>query len=443
MSKNTGNDIWTSITSIGSFLFFALMLSIPSGYSYGAALLLVSSIVFLSLEFRWFIRSGKLRARGVLLEGAALTRRRFLPLGTEDKAIMYTLLAIFMIALLMFFLHGNEPNSLDASSRCLLAIPILMLLLKAPPRLGYMWAGLVVGTLAAAGVAAWQVHITGIARATGFVTSAVPFGNEGLMMGVLCAAGLFWANTQGRYARYWRIALLLGVAAGMYCSEASGTRGGWVAIAPVFVLFCIAFLNIKNVPKVSTAIAIVVVVAGAVFGIPNDSSVELRYDEALQEIDDYVLKREATSSIGGRLEAWRAAAISIPQKPLLGWSHEEYRVELNKLVAEKRLDPFVLTLVNTHNNYLELWLFQGLPGLLALLTLYVLGFWLFCKRLRAPDVTVRVLAVCGASLIACFFTFGLTHVILGRNNGIIFFVLSLTILWGSLRKAEATDLRSD
>ena len=193
--------------------------------------------------------------------------------------------------------------------------------------------------------------------------------------------------------------------------------------------------------KAGAAVAIVGVVAVAFYIAQPNNSIEIRYQEAVSEIDNYLLRRDVATSIGGRLEAWRGAALSVPEKPLLGWGYAEYRNELELLVSRKQLDPFVLTLVNTHNNYIEVMVFQGLIGLAALLVLYAATFCLFCKRLRSPDITVRVLALSGASLTVSFFVFGLTHVILGRNNGITFFVLSLVILWASMRHQERVSQR--
>ena len=59
-----------------------------------------------------------------------------------------------------------------------------------------------------------------------------------------------------------------------------------------------------------------------------------------------------------------------------------------------------------------------------------------CRRLRAPEPAVRVLACCGAALPAAFAAYGLTQVILGRNNGVMFFLVSLAVLWAALRQAE-------
>jgi len=415
MKGSTTNGVWKTAASVQVFLFFALALSLPSGYSYGAALLLLTSL-------------------------ACMARRPVPCLSRDDKIVIGVLLAFFLVSVALFLIHGNRARSLDQSSRCLLAIPILLLLLQAPPRLAYVWAGLAAGAAGSAAMAAWQIHWASspVERATGFVTSAVPFGDMGLAMGVLCAAGLGWAARQGRHAWYWCLALLAGAIAGLYSSIASGSRGGWPALLPVAVLFCMAFLNKRNAPKVLAAATAAVIILGAVLAAP-ESGIRLRYDEAVAEIADYVERHDPKSSIGGRLEMWRAAAISIPERPLLGWSHKEYPAQLQDLIGNGCVAPYAATLANTHNNYLEAWLFQGLPGLLALLALLAVPFRLFFKRLRHGDPDVRVLAVAGASLQACFFTFGLTHVILGRNSGITFFALTLVILWACMRQTEKSS----
>ncbi|CAM5522731.1 O-antigen ligase OS=Eoetvoesiella caeni OX=645616 GN=DFR37_102109 PE=4 SV=1 [Eoetvoesiella caeni] len=128
--------------------------------------------------------------------------------------------------------------------------------------------------------------------------------------------------------------------------------------------------------------------------------------------------------------------MNIAEKPILGWSYKDYAARLEKLAAEQKTSQSITELSNTHNNYLEVWLHQGIFGLLALLALYVLPFWFFCKRLRSPNATVQALAVGGASLMVSFFIFGLTQVILGRNNGIVFFGLSLVIFWACMRNEE-------
>src|SRR5690606_32445147 len=146
----------------------------------------------------------------------------------------------------------------------------------------------------------------------------------------------------------------------------------------VALLFAIAFLQRHNVKYAIVAVIVGVALAVSIFASPH-SMVRTRYDQALHEINNYVQSNDASSSIGARLEIWRASALLVQQRPLLGWPEAEFRNGLTQLVSAGNIDPFVLGLSNTHNNYLQVWVSQGLVGLSALLALFVVPFWLFCK----------------------------------------------------------------
>lgn len=401
--------------SVSTFMFFLLVLTIPSGYSYGGAALLILSI-------------------------AALRGKSETPCDSNmkrtDRILMYILLAVFSISLVITLLHRESLNALDQSSRYLLVIPILILLRKFPPDVRFIWAGLACGAIGAAGIAYWQINVQGIARATGFVTSAIPFGGIALSMGAMCLAGLPWARTQGQLRNIWTLILGLGFCAGVYCSIASGSRGTWLALLPIAILFIISFGGwVKGYRGTAVAFVIAGTLAALLFA--NDT-VQSRYDSAHRELSNYLGNNYADSSIGERLEAWRAALINVRKKPLTGWSTDAYRQQIADQVSRGEIASSVATLSNSHNNYLEIWIFQGSIGLAALLSLFFYTFYVFAKRIRDEDPRNRSIALAGATLVASFSSFSLTQVILGRNNGVMFFLLTLLILWACLDRGSDT-----
>lgn len=414
MNESALDNRFLSLTvSFAVFLFFAFMLAVPGGYSVGSVVLLIASAHFLS-------------------------KRPRLLLSCEDKWITYLLLAVFLVALLMYVYHANPVRTLDLPSRYVLAVPILLLLLGIPPRLSWLWAGLITACVSGVALAIWQAVVLGLYRPSGF-TGVIQFGDLGLAMGVFCVAGLFWAATQARHARRWQFALALGAVAGGGISVISGSRGGWIALPLVLALFLVAFLNRQNLARaVGVLLALCVGLAVLLGTVP---SLKTRYDQAVSDVQQFD-NGVADTSIGARLALWDALFVMIPQKPILGWSEKDYELELERLVAEKKASPVVLQLANTHNNYLELWVFQGFVGLLAVLALMLATFWSFCRRLRSSNMTVRVIAVCGSSLVACYGVFGMSQVILGRNNTLLFFLVSLVVFWACLRHEENKDRRT-
>ncbi|MDS1140030.1 O-antigen ligase family protein [Pusillimonas sp. SM2304] len=403
---------YSLIISFSVFLFYAINQSVPSGYSYGASLLLAASFFFLAC-------------------------RPALGLTAEDKTYLYALISFFAVAVFVCLLHGNPIRTLDMPSRFLLAIPIFLLLLKVPPRLPWFWAGVALGSYSVCGVALWQLHVLGMRDVQG-LTNGVRFGGISTMFSVLCIAGLFWAQRENvKHVWLWRLALALGMVGAAYGSIMSGTRGAWISIPVVFVLFCIGSCNKHNIYRVGTVVVVLLAVVSAWYVAMPNNPVEKRYEQAVKDISNYVEKDNAKGSIGARFEIWRAATINIPQKPIFGWGVDEYRAQLEQQVASKELDPVVLTLAHTHNLYLATLVYQGIFGLLPILALFVFPFWFFCRRLLSDNRNVRVLAIAGGSQLAVFGILGASHTVLYRNDSLLFFFITLMTLWGCMKREEA------
>lgn len=405
------------LTSLGVFLFFAAMFAVPSGYSYGAVLLLLGSLYYLA--------SRPLQAS----------------LDCDEWALTATLVAYFAIPSLMTWWLGNNPTDLDQYSRALLVVPIFVMLRSSPIRLPLMWAAIVLGVVLSAPLAWWQVEIIGWGRAPGFL-NIIHFSNLTLVFTIFCVGGLYWASTQGARARYWRLAFLLGIVCGLNSVILGGSRGSWVALPPVVLVFLVAFLSRRNAGRLALlGLAVIVVIAG-LFAIP-DSPLRARYERGVQDIHLYQ-KSDTDTSIGARFEMWRGAEANLRQHPLKGWNLQEYTQALKDQIEAGQLTPVALEFTdNLHNNYLQAWVFTGLPGLLALLALYAVPLWHFGRCLRSDDLTVRVLAFCGTSVVVSYVCFCLTQVILRRNNGIMFYVLAIVILWAAMRQARAAARASD
>lgn len=416
-------SVWMSASAA---LFFLLMLSAPNGYSWGGGLLLLGGLA------AWTCSR---RRPGCAVSHPAQASDCHAPWTIQDRTLLILLLAVFLINALAVAWHGDSGKYLDQGVRYLLAIPLLWGLRQARLRLDWIWAGLALGSLGAAGVAWWQVHVMAYGRAEGFVTSAIPFGDMTLMMAFWCVLGATLFAIRRRPGGM--VFLLIGALAGAYAFIASATRGGMVAIPVLIVLAALTLVRrghhrqlLAGAALLTVAVTLVVVLS------PAGQLAERRFNEAFAEWQSYSQQGNATNNVGARLEAWKAALISIPNRPLLGWGHQEYDAHLDTMVQENRTPPFVATLSNTHNQFIEIWLHQGTLGLMAFLALLIASFWYFAQRLRHADATVRILACCGASLPAGFAAFGLTQVILGRNNGVMFFLVSLAVWWALMREAE-------
>lgn len=390
-----------AVVSAGVFLFFAMMLSVPRGYTLGAVILFLAGLYHLAT-------------------------RPSLALSCNDKLIAWLMAGIFAIGVFSFWYHDNPSRSLDLVSRYLMTIPILLLLISRPPSEKWLWAGLIVGCVSGAGLTIWQVFVLDFDRATGS-TGVIQFGNIGLMMGVFCvAAALSIQKRAQAVSKAWQIALVLGAVAGLYISIESGSRGGWIALPAIVVVFVAAYVSRQNVKYVAASVLVLLV--AAITAVATVPAIEQRYEQAVSDIEQY-RAGDPQTSLGYRFDMYKSLGMIIPQKPWLGWSYRDYQAEQERLVSSGAVSDVILKMANTHNTYLEVWVFNGALGLVLLLVLLLASLVYFGRRLRASSPYVQTAAICGAALIVGYGIFSFSQVMLSRNNTLLFFLVSLAVFW--------------
>ncbi|UXZ55075.1 O-antigen ligase family protein [Halomonas sp. 7T] len=382
------------------FLLGALALVVPSGYSIGAALLVLASAVW---------------------------GRSVFPLSAQDRWIIVALVTYgVVVGGLSMLDHGSK--GFDRPVRFLLAVPVLLLVLRFPPRQAWLWAGLAIGAIGAGSWGMWQKLVEGAERADGHL-QVIQFGNLSMLMGVLCLAGLGWAVVQ-RQRALWVVLLLLGALLGMVGSLMSGSRGGWIGLPVIaFVLYRGYGRQLATSVKL-IAVGVMLTIVTTVYLLPQ-TGVQPRIQAAVNDISLYVSGGERNTSLGLRFEMWRGAAQLISERPLLGWGETGYYEGQVALAEQGAVTQMVTEFDHAHNEFIDVLAKQGLVGLAALLLLYMVPLKVFAPGLLHPDLHVRALAVAGTLLPVAYIDFGLSQTFLAHNSGAMFYAFWLVVLWGS------------
>lgn len=391
----------SAVVNIAVFLMGALALVVPSGYSVGPVLLLLASVVLLRKPFSFML----------------------LP---QDRWVIGSL-ALYGIVVGVMSTIELGSRGFDRPLRFLLAIPVLLLILRFPPRLSWLWGGLAVGAMGAGGLALWMKLVEGVERAGGFL-HVIQFGNLSMLMGVLCLAGLGWAVLQ-RQRNVWVALLLLGAVLGMLGSLMSGSRGGWVGLPVVgYVLYRGYGRQLPVVVKAGVVVVMLMLVT-AVYLLPQ-TGVQHRVEAAVNDIHHYVSRVDRDTSLGLRFEMWRGASELISERPLLGWGEAGYRQAMEALGQQNAISPVAAEFGHAHNEFIDASAKRGVLGLTVLLVLYMVPIRLFAPGLVHNDLNVRSLAVAGTLLPVAFIDFGLSQTFLAHNSGATFYAFWLAIFWG-------------
>lgn len=402
------------LSTVAAFATPGLALWLPSGYSYGAVLLLLGALLTLhrwprqpQSAWTWAFAAAML-AMAVLWALQADPAESF---GRADRPAKYTLGAM-----------------------CLLYVTVF------PPRPKALLAGLVVGTVGAGAIAVWQMYGLHAERAWGH-TNAIQYGNLALCMAAMLAlyAGAVWAHMA------WapRVLCVLGVAAGLNASVLSQSRGGWLALLLALpVLLGWLALHQRRVFK---AVSLGVVALVLLLSVANRGVLQERWKLMEQEVQGYEQRGDAGNSVGQRLEHWRFAWDIARERPLLGWGFAGYMAEKARRAEAGQYHRSIVEYKFVHNEFLDQWVKLGVAGPLVLLLFYALPIAMFAplasrmrnyRRDAALGAHALALRLCGTCVPILYVGFGLTQVFFAHNSGIMFYLFMLMLCWAALHSLE-------
>ena len=398
--------------SAGAFMVPGLALWLPSGYSYGAVLLLLAALA--SAPVWW--------------------RRPAPPAAWWLTAAFSCMAALWLLDVGAAWGWG----SMDRPAKYLLALPCIFYLMTFEPRASWLWMGVAVGAVGSGLVGLYQALVLALPRANGF-TNAIQYGNLSMLLAVM--SGLLLVVQWKRWVLWQRWLLVAAIVLGGAGSVLSQSRGGWLAL--VLLLPVCAWLLVRTTGqrRVYWGLCAIALAAAALSQVP---AVEQRVDEARHEVQTYQQQGDGRSSVGQRLAHWKLAWQMGWDRPLTGWGRAGYEAEKARRVAAGLAHPVVLEFSHAHNEALDLFAKRGLPGVLLLLAFYgipLVMFWPTAQRIGdgAGKMDRESLSLClmGVLLPLSYIGFGLTQVFLAHNSGNMFYLFMCPLLLAALHERRA------
>ena len=387
-----------------------LALWLPSGYSWGAVLLLLGAAASAPLWLRQ-------------------------PVARPSWWLLACMAAMLGIWLLDVGLPLSAAK-FDRPVKYLLALPCVLYALAFPPQLRWLWRGIFTGACGSGLLALYQTGVQGLLRATGY-TNAIQYGDLSLLLGLMCAALLIvqWARWQFWQRVAWSAAVLLGCTASLL----SGTRGGWLALVVVLPVCAWLFVR-RGQYRMLLRGGVAVVLSVAALAAYKGADLEQRMDEGVQETLLYQQGGTSANSVGQRLAHWQLAWRMGTERPWLGWGRIGYEQEKALRVASGQAPDSVLQFSHAHHEVLDLFVKHGLLGVLVLVFFYGVPLYLFWPRhqrvLDASGVLDREafsLCLVGILLPLSYLGFGLTQVFLAHNSGNMFYLFMCLLVHAALQ----------
>lgn len=330
----------------------------------------------------------------------------------------------FFISLGRWLFYQQPLNSLDGPTRLLFALSCIGFVGVLQPRIRWFWIGLCSTAVATGLHALVQRLVLGLDRAVGFTHHAITYGDLALALGVM-SLGAVSELRHGRLAWLAPAGLLFGLT-GSILSE---SRGGWVALVLVAVVL-LCFGRAVHGRRIVYGLLFMLALAALAYVIPA-TGVAQRLALAVTEVRAYLLYGDATTSVGIRLELWKASWLMFTGHPVLGVGRGAFNSTLQLLAQQGLLQQSpALTFSSSHNDALNFLATGGLLDFSFLLLMYGAPMAFFIAVLRQPDHPQRSPALAGLILVVCFIGFGLTDVMFWLMATKVFYAMLVGALLG-------------
>lgn len=300
---------------------------------------------------------------------------------------------------------------------------------------GALWRGATAGALCA-GLAALVEMLAGQSRADGLGANAIIFGDVALMLGIVSLTLLPAIDDDDPW---FRRAAMAAAASGVLASLLSGSRGGWIA-APVLVVL-VALQYRRHFDTVTWRRSVVgggAALAAIVWLTRN--VVFSRLTAAYAEITGY---RGATpgdrgsgTSIGARIESWRAAWAAFWDRPAtgIGWGNLASYFDAQAYGGFR--NQRIATFEHAHHQLLSSLASSGLIGGMACIAIVAVPACWFVRAWKSEDRREQALGATGLVVVIGFAISGLTEAVLESFVALIAYAVVVAAIAGQLVPAR-------
>ncbi len=348
-----------------------------------------------------------------------------LTLDKEEKIFLYLVFVFWLLQLfgILYQPEGYEfanaraqLKSFDYPMRWLLLLPIFFLLRRYLVDWRVMAIGMSIGVFISVAIATHQVYVLGLDRAYGASNHSIPFAELMVAADLLLWMLMIYAWNNGN--KIISFILLVASLAGFYGSLLSVTRGAWLAYVFMIAIWLLYMFKKSFSDRwhlFSTPIIVRLLLAALVFyTVSQTDQYQVLQSRSMDTVNN-LAEGSYNSATGARLTIYQDVFKVIKQHP--------FGIGTDNFLAIKQSNNNAFS--QAHNELINLWVENGIQGVIILLLLLGYAFKVFYKHLKHSNDLVSVYAACGLMLIVSYMIFGFSQAVFSHHQTLIFFIFYL------------------
>lgn len=324
----------------------------------------------------------------LFLLGLFYLGKRKLEISREERfflIIPVLYVGIFIVSSLANGWGDMQTRYFGSEIRFLLIIPIYLLVREHAECTKW----LLLGAIFAAGVvfiqSIYEVQFQHASYANG-VYSKIIFGPYSALLALWI---IFLWKSNAKYSRKIIIAITFSLA--IIATMESGSRGAYIGIIAILFAGLLIFFRAKGYLVLAMIMISIISLAYVKSQIVNTG-----VNNAIVQFEEYFSNRNAAkvkdidTSVGTRLEMWRAARYFFPDHPVLGVGPGNYKSVAKSYAEAGKVDNEIASHGHPHNAYLEALYSKGILGLVLLLLLLYYPAYLLLKSINVSRNTAAL-----------------------------------------------------
>lgn len=220
---------------------------------------------------------------------------------------------------------------------------------------------------------------------------------------------------------------LIGIFSGIYLIAGSGTRGAWLSI-PVLGLLWFIF-NIRRHFKLTSSV-IAMALIGCTLAYLTIPHLQARVDSGFYEVYAWLFSSDKDTSAGVRFSMWEITIDLFLERPFTGFSDTGYQALLDRSFYLEKYSPIVLETIDKagpHNEYLANLLRSGIGGLISVLVILGTPLYILSSNKNNSEID-RELFLAGLAIFIALSITALSIEIFNLKFTSSFYALIITML---------------
>jgi O-antigen ligase len=344
-------------------------------------------------------------------------------------------LIYFLLNVSLNLYHHDFLREYDLPLRYLLSVLVFIALSRFRASQDAFWMGLCLGSIF--GVLS-IINIREHMLNGDPVRGVAHLGNISMIIGLMCFSGWRWALSKNKNRGLWMLMVFLGGASGLVASVLTGTRGAWLAVPPVMMIYLIDLARYFKWPAYRVLAVAIISLAAIFWVVQHNQIINSRFSRAVVETQLFfnpesgATEHAEDTSVGQRWLMWKNAIHMIQLKPILGWGKRDYLAYKNDRIIEGQLHPQIAKYTDAHNDYIDATVKIGAVGLISLLLVYLVPMTLFFKRYLYNRNLDQGLSLCAMAMISGYMVSGLTATFMTINMNVMFYTVTVAVLFSLL-----------